>query len=86
MTAALICDGCSDVLSTRADDEREWITVLFSSVPGEVPAFAAVASIEIDDDGFASIDPDVEPRVFEPPSHFCSIRCLAAWAARRSGE
>jgi hypothetical protein len=82
MTAALICDGCSDVLSTRAeDDDQGWITVTFDLGPGDVPAFASITfDYDVDDDGLMQTP---EAKVYDPPAHFCSNRCLARWAAAR---
>jgi len=87
MTAMLGCDGCGTIASDRGDDPtREWFALsvgpAVGGVVGPLPTidFAAVTmdlgAIGEDDDSVLELDP------VEPDRHFCSVGCIAVWAAR----
>ena len=91
MTAALICDGCANLLSTRgADDDTPsgWITVSFDAAPGEGLAgltrpISLDLTIDEHDEAPVAVEPIDDVSVYEPPAHFCSIGCLASWSSSK---
>ena len=84
MTAMLGCDGCGTIASDRGDDPtRDWFALSIG------PAIGATGLLPTIDFAAATIDlgaddepTDLEVDAVEPDRHFCSVGCLAVWAAR----
>lgn len=86
MTAAFVCDGCGQILSTRPNtggDSPGWIVVSFGRWPaGPFDLPPVNFDLSIDPDGS---DTDstvaVTEHTYDPEVHLCSAECLATWAA-----
>jgi hypothetical protein len=82
MTQALLCDQCGRLTSDRPAEAEQgaadsWWSLGSSPAPGGetlLPIITMVAD-----------DPDPVEKEWEPPRHFCSVGCLAEWAASRIG-
>lgn len=84
MTAMLGCDGCGTIVQDRgADEARTWLALTVGPSIGEVGLLPSVEFGTMIEPALDELDPeplDLEP--IEPTRHFCSLRCLGAWASR----
>lgn len=95
MTAALMCDNCGRIASTRNEESENhaaegWFLVDRNPVisgPGFHDSgddiLSRAAEIMQDDDLDDDEQSELLSVLFEPTLHFCTSKCLKAWAERQ---
>lgn len=84
MTAMLACDGCGNIVQDRASDDdptREWWSLQPWPVVGSgVAGMVSLSAVPFDPDAGLEME-TIELPDPEPTRHFCSVACIATWAA-----
>lgn len=89
MTAALMCDGCGAIASSRGHSEEPGAVAWYelNRNPVEVPnGFDTIRSPVLEDFGerltAGGSEVELKQWEYQPPLHFCTMACLRSWTNR----